>query len=102
MLVYNVSIVVDESVLDQWVEWMSKKHIPSVMDTKCFSKSAMYRVVSPEPEESEGETFVIQYYAHSVEEYERYQIEHAAILQAEHKEKFNGKFTAFRTLMEEV
>lgn len=100
MLVYNVSIVVDESVLDEWIEWMSKKHIPSVMNTKCFSKSAMYRVVSPET--GEGETFVIQYYAHSVEEYERYQIEHAAILQAEHKEKFGGKFTAFRTLMEEV
>ena len=102
MLVYNVQIVVDESVLDEWVEWMTTKHIPSVMATNCFTKSAMYRVVAPEPEEGEGETFVTQYYADTVEEYERYQIEHAAILQAEHKEKFGKKFTAFRTLMEEV
>jgi hypothetical protein len=102
MLVYNVSIVVDESVLDEWLEWMTEKHMPNVMATNCFSKSVLYRVVSPEPEEGEGETFVTQYFANSVEDYERYQIEHAAILQAEHKEKFGRKFTAFRTLMEEV
>ena len=55
-----------------------------------------------EPEEGDGETYVMQYYAPTLEDYERYQISHAAILQAEHKEKFKGKFTAFRSLMEEV
>jgi hypothetical protein len=95
-------MVVDESVQDEWVKWISEKHIPDVMNTKCFVKSSMYRVLTPEPEEGEGETYVIQYFADLLEDYERYQISHAAILQAEHQEKFKGKFTAFRTLMEEV
>lgn len=102
MIVYNVSMVVDESIHDEWVEWMTKKHIPSVLATGCFKENKMYHVVSPEPEEGDGMTFVMQYYADTLEDYERYQISHAAILQAEHKEKFKGKFTAFRTLMEEV
>jgi hypothetical protein len=60
----------------------------------------MHRLLSPEAEE--GTTYVIQYVCDNVEDYERYQLEHAAILQNMHKEKFGGKFTAIRSLMEPV
>jgi hypothetical protein len=102
MIIYNVQMIIEESVHEEWVEWMKKNHIPKVLGTKCFSESKMYHVVSPAPEDGEEETYVIQYFAKSIEDYERYQISHAAILQEEHKEKFKGKFTAFRTMMEEI
>lgn len=102
MLIYNVQIVIDETAHDEWVKWMKKKHIPKVLATKCFTDSKMFHVASPEPEDGEGETYVIQYYADSLEDYERYQISHAAFLQEEHMEKFKGKFTAFRSLLEEA
>jgi len=100
MLIYNVTINVDEDIHDEWLGWMTSDHVPSVIATGCFSDYRMYRLLSPETDE--GETYVIQYHCNNVEEYERYQIEHAAFLQNEQKEKFGGKFTAFRTLMEEV
>lgn len=100
MLVYSVTINVDEDVHDEWLGWMSSEHIPNVIATRCFSDYRMYRILSPEAED--GETYVIQYKCDTVEDYERYQIEHAAILQSEHKDKYGGKFTAFRILMEEV
>jgi hypothetical protein len=102
MIVYSVQVVVDESVHDQWLKWMTETHMPDVMKTGCFTESNIYRMVAPAAEEGEGDTYVMQYHADSLEDYERYQISHAAILQAEHKEKFKGKFTAFRSLMEEV
>jgi len=100
MLLYSVTINVDEDIHDEWLGWMSSEHIPDVIATRCFSDYRMYRVLSPETED--GETYVIQYHCDTVEDYERYQIEHAAILQSVHKEKYGGKFTAFRTLLEEV
>ncbi|HEY3250688.1 MAG TPA: DUF4286 family protein [Ignavibacteria bacterium] len=100
MLIYNVTINVDEDIHEEWVGWMSSEHVPNVIATGCFKDFRMFHLLSPEPEE--GETYVIQYYCNNVEDYERYQIEHAALLQSEHKDKYGGKFTAFRTLMEEV
>jgi hypothetical protein len=100
MLVYSVTINVDEDIHDEWLGWMTSEHLPDVIATGCFSNYRMYRLLSPETDGSN--TYIIQYYCNTVEDYERYQIEHAAILQNEHKEKYGGKFTAFRTLMEEV
>lgn len=100
MIVYSISINIDDSIHEEWLEWITTKHIPSVMETGCFKNGMIFRVLSPEPEE--GESYVIQYYCDALEDLERYQIEHAAILQSEHKEKFEGKFTVFRTVMEKV
>jgi hypothetical protein len=100
MIIYNVTVNVSEDIHDEWLKWMTTEHIKDVMDTGCFKDSKIYRVVSPEPEE--GVTYSILYYLNSIEEYERYQIEHAAILQSQNREKFEGEFTAYRTLMESI
>lgn len=101
MLIYNIQLNVDDSIHDEWFEWMKKKHIPDVMNTGCFKESKIFRVLSPEPEE--GTTnYVVHYVCNNLEDYEKYQIEHAAFLQSEHKDKFGSKFTAYRTLMEKA
>ena len=100
MIVYNVTINVNEDVSEEWYEWMTTQHIQDVMDTGCFVDSKVFRLLTPEPEE--GESYIVQYYADTIEDYERYQIEHAAILQSEHNEKYKGKFTSIRSVMEEI
>jgi uncharacterized protein DUF4286 len=100
MIIYSVTVTIDESIHDEWLEWMTTKHIPDVMATGCFKESKIYRVLSPELEE--GISYCIQYVCDSLENYERYQIEHAAILQSEHKEKYGNKVTSFRSLMEKI
>ncbi len=100
MILYSVTINVEDSIHDEWVKWMQQEHIPEVMETECFGSAEMFRIVSPEPEE--GTTYCIQYMAGDISDYERYQIEHAAILQTKHKDKFGKKFTAVRTVMESM
>ncbi|RPI19599.1 MAG: DUF4286 family protein [Ignavibacteriae bacterium] len=100
MIVYNVTVNVDEEIHENWLDWMTTKHIPQVMETGCFTGSEIFRLLSPETEE--GVTYSIQYYANDLEEYEKYQIEHAAFLQSETKEKFGGRYTAFRSVLEKV
>jgi hypothetical protein len=100
MIIYNVTVNIDEDIEEEWLEWMTTKHIPEIMATNCFKDSKVYRMLSPEPEE--GVTYSIQYMADELEAFEKYQIEHAAILQSEHNDKFKGKFTAYRSVLENV
>ena len=100
MILYSVTINVDDSIHDEWVEWMQNEHIPEVMASGCFYDSEIFRVVSPETED--GTTYCIQYYAEDISDYEKYQIEQAAIMQTKLKDKYGKKFTAVRTVMEKL
>ncbi|MBK7253758.1 MAG: DUF4286 family protein [Ignavibacteria bacterium] len=100
MILYNVTVNIDDSVHDEWLEWMRSKHIPNVLSTGLFTESKLYRIRT-ENEEEEN-TYSIQYFLRSMDDYEIYQKEYAGKLQFEHTEKFKDKFVAFRTIMELV
>jgi hypothetical protein len=99
MILYNVTVILDESAEQDWVKWMNEVHVPEVMATNCFVSSRMLKVLdSP----NEGVTYCMQYIAENTETYERYKTEFAPALQADALKKFENKFVAFRTLMEFV
>ena len=99
MHIYNVTINIDESIHEQWVDWMKNAHIPSMLSTGKFTKAVMTRVLVEE--EMGGVTYSVQYYTDSLESLQRYYQEDAAKLRAESK-PFEGKFVAFRTELEIV
>jgi hypothetical protein len=101
MIIYNVTINVEDDVCETWVAWMKETHIPQVMATGFFTAFSFNKLLSRQEDET-GTTFVIQYTAPSIDNYEEYQANHAPALQAETKRLFEGKFVAFRTLMEKV
>ena len=97
-IIYNVTIKISPEVRDLWLQWMRGEHIPEVMATACFSS---YRLLHLEGyDDEEGFTYAIQYVCPSLELMEIYQREHAPGLQQKHKVLFEGKFVAFRTLLE--
>ncbi|MBL4861710.1 MAG: DUF4286 family protein [Crocinitomicaceae bacterium] len=96
MILYNVTVSIDEGIHEEWLEWMKTKHIPDVMNTGCFIESRISRVHG---EEEGGLTFAISYVSPSQEKLDEYQEKHAPALQREHAEKYNGQFAAFRTLL---
>ena len=100
MISYNVSLTIDSDIEMEWIEWMKHHHIPRVMDTGCFISHNFYKLIKPA--EEDGETFILQYKAVDMTNYEKYRDEFAAEMQQEGKDKFPDKFVAFRTLMTEV
>ena len=50
----------------------------------------------------EGETFSVQYGFEKMEDIELYQKHDAPRLQADHTKRYEGKYIAFRTLLEVV
>ena len=98
MILYNVTSNIDESIHEQWLHWMQKKHIPEILATGKFSSARLVRVLVEE--EMGGLTYAVQYTCLSMENYERYKKEFAPALQSLHNAKFKDNFTAFRTLLE--
>lgn len=99
MVVYNVTISLDENVAEDWLIWMRDTHVPDIMATGHFRDSKICRVHG---EEEGGITYAIMYTAISQEDLDSYQENHSPRLQAEHTEKFAGKFASFRTLLSVV
>ena len=100
MIVYNVTVNIEDSVHEEWLAWIKKTHIPDVMKTAKFTGSKIFRIVGDE--ESGGKTYCVQYYCNSMNDFLEYEQNHAQALRAEHTEKFKDKFVAFRTLLESI
>ncbi|MFL5753858.1 MAG: DUF4286 family protein [Bacteroidia bacterium] len=96
MFIYNVTVNIDESVHEEWLAWMKEVHIPDVMRTGCFIDSQLVKVLG----QDEGHTYSFQYKFLEMEDYENYQKNFAAKLQREVRDRYEGKFAAFRTLLE--
>lgn len=99
-ILYNVTINVDHQIHLEWVEWMKTVHIPDVMATGKFLRFQFQRIL--EGENETGVTYAIQYLAPDMQTFQEYNEQFAAQLQKEHTQRYNGKFGAFRTLMEVI
>ena len=99
MIIYNVTVNVEDSVHEEWVRWMREQHIPEVMKTGYFTEHRFCRILV---KEETGTSYSIQYLCRNMEELDIYRRDHAPRLQKEHSDKFHGKFVAFRTLLEIV
>ncbi len=100
MIIYNVTINIEKSVHDEWLEWMKTCHVPDVMRTGLFKENKILRVLGDE--DSGGHTYSFQYWCESMEKYLQYQDIYAPALRGEHNNRYKDKFVAFRTLLETV
>ncbi|WP_053406713.1 DUF4286 family protein [Persicobacter sp. CCB-QB2] len=101
MIVYNVTVTIEENIEDQWVKWMKEEHIPEVMATGYFKENKMFRLIS-HLKEGEGLTYVVQYFAESKGILNQYITKAAPVLQQKAADKFGEKALAFRSLMEQI
>lgn len=100
MIIYSVTVNIDHDVHDEWVKWMRDVHIPDVMATGYFLENRFARVLLLDDET--GATYSIQYLCKNMADLQIYQGSHAPRLQADVKERYDGKFVAFRTVLETV
>lgn len=98
MIIYNVTINIDESIHEAWFSWMQQKHINDVLATGKFFKAKFIRVNVQE--EMGGITYCVQYFAESKEKLESYYKENADELRQEGLRLFGDKMLAFRTELE--
>ena len=100
MIIYNVTVNIDEDVAEEWLSWMTYTHIPEVLKTGLFLENRIYRLIAEE--KSGGTSYAIQYVCESLEKYEEYKKNFSIALQKEHSTRYADKFVAFRTLLEVI
>lgn len=98
MIIYSVTINIEQQIESDWLKWMQEKHIPEVMATGYFLDYVIQRMLDPQPQEGTI-TYNIQYSCRSLELLEEYQAHQAPDLQAQHNQRYEGRFVAFRTLL---
>jgi hypothetical protein len=97
MFVFTVRVEVEKSHAEQWHDYMTSKHIMDVLDTGCFEKAELERVMSDNEETSQ---FASRYYFKTMDMYNHYLKEFAPHLRTEHNELFGDKVKAERTVSE--
>jgi Domain of unknown function (DUF4286) len=99
-IVYNITRKVDPKIENDWVEWQKNENIPGIMTTGLFTEYKFYRLL--EQDETEGITYVIQYYTSSLKNYHQYIDEYASQFQKKGFEKWQHQYVDFRTVMQIV
>jgi hypothetical protein len=100
MIIYNVTVNIEDAVHDEWLAWMKQTHIPDVVKAGKFTSSRLLRIIGDD--DSGGKTYSIQYSCDSMKDFLEYEHGPAQALRAEHTARFKDKFIAFRTLLESV
>ncbi len=101
MILYNITINIEDESHEQWLAWMREIHIPDVMRTGMFLHFKMFRLLTAAQDNS-GTNYAIQYFCESMEKFEQYEQQYAPALRVEADKHFAGKYYAFRSVLEEV
>ena len=97
MILFNLTIILDEEIHNEWLHWMKTEQIQDVMNTGCFVSNRLLNVLdSP----NEGVTYCVQYISDSLENLNEFRQKHEHMIQANMPEQFNNKLVLFPTVME--
>ena len=97
MLIYNITYNVDDTIHEEWYEWI-KNHIPKILSTGKFLEAKFTKVLIEE--EMGGQTYSLQLKVESKEILDKYYAENAEQLRKLGLVKFADKVLTFRTELE--
>ena len=100
MFIYNVTVNVDWSIHDAWLQWILREHMPEMVNTGCFTHSQLLRLL--EADEIDGPTYTAQYFAETKSDYNRYVEIYSPAIRQKYFDKWGDNVVAFRSLMEIV
>ena len=96
MILYSITVSIDPIVAEEWLNWMRSVHIPEVMSTQCFTESRISKILIYDENDI---SYSIMYVCPNQELMDEYTSKHAPRLQKDHSQRYEGRFAAFRTLL---
>jgi len=100
MVVYNITTKVPASIDTAWLQWQQQEQIPEIMATGFFSAYKIFRLM--EQDDSDGNTYAIQYSAITEEQYQQYKIIHASLLRQKALKKWGNSTISFHSILEVI
>ncbi len=78
MFIYNITVKVDNHILQRWLQWQKEEHIPEIMATKLFTENKFLKLLYQD--DIDSSTYVVQYFTDTQEKYDKYLNEYASHL----------------------
>lgn len=100
MFIYNVTTNIDDSVHEEWLQWMQETHIPDMIATGKFTEARMVKVLINE--DMGGQTYSVQYTTDSKATIAAFHKEDADRLKSDVLVKFADKIVFFETELQIV
>ena|SRR5690348_11337783 len=100
MFIYNITMQVEWSIHEAWLQWMIDVYIQKMQSTGCFIKRQLVRLM--EIDETEGPTYALQLFVETMEDYNRFIQLYASSLNETLLDCWNDKVITFSTLMRVV
>ncbi len=98
MLIYNITLKIDWAIQPQWLAWMKQVYIKKIMESGCFVKQQLVRLL--EVNDEEGPTYALQLYAGHKEDFDNYAEYFLVENEAFGYEKWKNGVLSFSTLMQ--
>jgi hypothetical protein len=98
MIIYNITTKVSHHISSAWLQWQRDEHIPEILRTGLFTEHRLFRLL--EQDDAEGNTYVIQFAANTMNDYRQYISTYAPVLRKKAFEKWGNRFISFRSVLE--
>ena len=99
MVLYNLTIIIEENIDLEWRNWIRSTFIPKISDTSLFISHRILKVLNSP---NEGITYCIQFVAETAAQYDEFVSVHATAIMELHTQQFSNRCVSFSTLMEYV
>jgi len=99
MIVFNTTYLVSFEVHDTWLQWISFRHIPAMLETTFFTDPRLFKVLI---DEDQGVTYSLQFSSPTMDMVRNWQKKHQGEMEADLKETFGESVMFFSTFLEEI
>ncbi len=96
MFIYNITFLIDEAIVQEWLELIKTNYIQTVMETGFFQSYQLLQVMdSP----NEGLTYCLQFRTSEISSLQSYQNLYAPQIESEHLQSFTNQVITFTSTM---
>lgn len=98
MILYNVTVNIEQTVEIQWIEWMKNHYIHSILNTGCFVSARFSRLTSHT--EPDSTNYVVQFLCENNIKLNEYKNKFEPNFKSEYVKKYGDKMQTFNTELE--
>jgi hypothetical protein len=96
MFIYNITVLIEESIEQAWLSWIKTVFIQTIMETGFFQS---YQVLQVTDSPNEGLTYCLQFRTNEISSLQSYQSLYAAQVESEHLQAFPNQLVTFSSTM---
>ncbi len=100
MILFSLTVNIDNDVKEEWLEWMKQTFIPSLWLTGFFVEKRFLKLLNEE--EGNGTTFSLQLTLSNLESLRNFEADHLYDFRKMLYGKYAGRLVDFYTVLEKV